>query len=122
MALYTYQCKDCDKQFEAMVSLSKRNNLQTCGKCGGSAKKLMTAPSGIFIDGAGSITNRGDSFWANAERNKNRDIVKKQSAQTEKLQFGDKETVKKQENKINNYNRFGMKQNAINEEKKLDKK
>lgn len=82
----------------------------------------MTAPSGIFIDGVGSVTNRGDSFWANAEKCKNQDIAKKQSVQTEKLQFGDKETVQKQENKINNYNRFGMKETANKEAKKLEKK
>lgn len=122
MPLYEYECVECNEKFESFTSMIERDNLKPCDKCGHKAKRLISAPRAIFIDGAGSITNRGDDYWDRATKRQSSDISKKQSIQTEKLQFGDKKAVALEKRKIVNYERTGNQASADKVIKTLKKK
>lgn len=52
MPTYDYQCTKCNHEFEAMQSMNAEPKA-TCEKCGGEAKRLFSAPTGIIFKGSG---------------------------------------------------------------------
>lgn len=47
MPIYEYQCDDCGKRVEAIQRLSDEP-LTECGECGGSLRRLISAPAVQF--------------------------------------------------------------------------
>lgn len=46
MPTYNYECQSCQEQFEALVSISQRNEAQECPECGkADSRKLISAPN-----------------------------------------------------------------------------
>lgn len=58
MPTYEYVCRDCNEHLEVVQSF-RDDPLATCGKCGGSLRKVFT-PAGIIFKGSGfySTDNR----------------------------------------------------------------
>lgn len=58
MPTYEYVCRDCNEHLEVVQSF-RDDPLATCGKCGGSLRKVFTA-AGIIFKGSGfySTDNR----------------------------------------------------------------
>lgn len=58
MPTYEYVCRDCSEHLEVVQSF-RDDPLATCGKCGGSLRKVFT-PAGIIFKGSGfySTDNR----------------------------------------------------------------
>lgn len=50
MPLYDYTCQDCKKTFDKLVPLSKFKAPQSCPKCGGKTKKVLTLGHGGIQD------------------------------------------------------------------------
>lgn len=51
MPLYEYQCDACDHRFEVIQKFSDAP-IETCPKCGGAVKKLLSSPA-IQFKGSG---------------------------------------------------------------------
>ena len=51
MPLYEYQCEQCDHRFEVIQKFSDPP-VETCPKCGGAVRKLMSSPA-IQFKGSG---------------------------------------------------------------------
>lgn len=51
MPLYEYECEDCEHRFEVIQKFSDPP-LETCPKCGGSVRKLLSSPA-IQFKGSG---------------------------------------------------------------------
>lgn len=81
MPLYEYQCDACDHRFEVIQKYSDAP-IETCPKCGGAVKKLLSSPaiqfkgSGWYItdyaragksDGANVTSGKNDSGGSTAE-------------------------------------------------------
>lgn len=49
MPKYRYQCEKCDTQFMEIVS--QYSQKETPCKCGGTAKKIFTLPTGVSVRG-----------------------------------------------------------------------
>jgi putative FmdB family regulatory protein len=47
MPLYEYECHDCGRRFEIIQKLSDRA-VETCPSCGGTVRKLQSAPAFQF--------------------------------------------------------------------------
>jgi putative FmdB family regulatory protein len=52
MPLYEYQCEECDHRFEVIQKSFSDPQVQTCPKCGGPVRKLMSSPA-IQFKGSG---------------------------------------------------------------------
>src|SRR3989442_13358480 len=52
MPLYEYQCEECDHRFEVIQKSFSDPPVQTCPKCGGPVRKLMSSPA-IQFKGSG---------------------------------------------------------------------
>ncbi len=59
MPIYEYRCKKCGNEFEELQG----SNVKTmkCGKCGGTAAKMMSAAGFVF---------KGSGFYVNDYKNK----------------------------------------------------
>jgi len=55
MPFYEYQCKDCGKQFEQLVSISQADQKQICPCCGGkNTEKQLSVFAAKSSSSAGS--------------------------------------------------------------------
>ena len=50
MPLYDYKCRDCKKQFDKLIPLSRFKDPQSCPECGGTTKKILTLGHGGIQD------------------------------------------------------------------------
>ncbi|MBM4124910.1 MAG: zinc ribbon domain-containing protein [Nitrospira sp.] len=58
MALYEYQCENCNSRFDEIRNLSQRDEPFKCKKCGGSCKRILFPSSPAFPKG---LHPEGDS-------------------------------------------------------------
>lgn len=58
MPIYEYKCQDCEEQIEALQQISEPP-LTTCPECGGSLKKLLSAPAFQFKGSGWYVTDYG---------------------------------------------------------------
>lgn len=52
MAIYSYQCPDCDTTVDVVRSINEKETKQECGTCGSILMRLYNAP-GITFNGSG---------------------------------------------------------------------
>lgn len=68
MPIYEYKCQDCEEQLEALQQVSEPP-LTTCPECGGSLKKLVSAPAFQFKGSGWYVTDyAGKSGGASSEK------------------------------------------------------
>jgi len=66
--IYEYKCQDCEEQLEALQQVSEPP-LTTCPECGGSLKKLVSAPAFQFKGSGWYVTDyAGKSGGAPSEK------------------------------------------------------
>jgi putative FmdB family regulatory protein len=73
MPLYEYQCDACDHRFEVIQKYSDAP-IETCPKCGGAVKKLLSSPAIQFKGSGWYITDyarAGKSDGGNVTSGKN---------------------------------------------------
>ena len=56
MPTYEYACTQCANRFEVFQSI-KDDPIAHCDKCGGKAKRLISAGAGIIFKGSGFYVN-----------------------------------------------------------------
>ena len=56
MPTYDYECLNCKEVFEKFQKITD-NPLETCPKCGGKVKKLISGGAGIIFKGSGFYSN-----------------------------------------------------------------
>ena len=120
MIRYLYQCPMCNIMTEKLRPMDERNNLPVC-ECGMIMDRKYEAPYMQIGKPANTDSDRDDKFWDNAERLRLKREAKRKAEQLEKYRYGDKETIKKEENKMKNYMQTDNKHFALEVEKKLDK-
>lgn len=65
MALYEYECPDCNQRFELRRAVDNRNQPATCPACGNpDGKKVISQPTVVFF-GAGWTTRQTPSIPGN---------------------------------------------------------
>ena len=69
MPTYQYQCTNCSYEFEEFQMISD-DPLETCPKCGGKIKRLITGGAGLLFKGSGFyITDyRSPKYQADAKK------------------------------------------------------
>jgi len=97
MPTYQYQCSDCGEEFEEFQRMSDPP-IESCPKCGGHAKRIVTGGAGFLLKGTGFYTTdyRGDSYRKAADKEKaeTKPVAKSESkaekpAESEKGKKGD---------------------------------
>jgi putative FmdB family regulatory protein len=90
---YQYQCSECYGEFEEFQKMSDPP-LDTCPKCGGRARRIISGGAGFLLKGTGFYTTdyRSDSYNKAADKEK---LADKPSA--EKPKKGDKKKPPKKE-------------------------
>jgi|SRR5438034_4393818 len=92
MPLYEYQCEECDHRFEVIRKFSDPP-LETCPKCGGAVRKLLSSPAIQFKGSGWYITDyaRKDSTAASGNDGKmTSDASTKSGTSSEKTEKSDK--------------------------------
>jgi putative FmdB family regulatory protein len=89
--IYEYKCQDCDEQLEALQQVSEPP-LTTCPECGGSLKKLLSAPAFQFKGSGWYVTDyAGKSGGTSSEKGSD--------ASGEKAESGSKSSDAKSDSK-----------------------
>lgn len=93
MPMYDYVCNECKKPFRLMRLIAKRDEGCKCEHCGAEAVHVRppTAASFSFAEGERAESSKPDSYWENAEREKQRKIKKERDEITEKSFYKDKD-------------------------------
>jgi len=99
MPLYEYECERCDHRFEKIQKFSDPP-VQTCPKCGGPVRKLMSSPAIQFKGSGWYITDyaRKDSAAAGST-DKNEKSGKSESKTDKSEQKTDTKSESKSETK-----------------------
>ena len=101
MPIYEYQCQQCEERSEEMQGVNDPP-LETCGKCGGTLRKLISAPAfqlkgtGWYVTdyGKGGSTGSpasGESSDASSSGGGDESSAKKVDTKTESKTSGAKE-------------------------------
>ncbi len=71
MPTYEYECVDCGYQFEEFQSITA-DPIDSCPKCAGRAKKLISAGAGFLFKGSGFYATdyRSESYKKDAKKDK----------------------------------------------------
>lgn len=97
MPLYEYQCDECDHRFEVIQRFSDAP-IETCPKCGGPVKKLLSSPAIQFKGSGWYITD-----YARAGKSEGKADGKSASAKTDSggpaTESGGEKSEKKSETK-----------------------
>ena len=115
MSQYQYEC-ECGYNCVEQHGMND-NPLIRCPKCGEELYRVITGGTGfIFAEGNGDISDKPDSYWANAEQNRIKGMKKRHKEQDEKVRFKDKGMVTMLENKERNFKEQGsvVDQDAVN--------
>jgi putative FmdB family regulatory protein len=97
MPLYEYQCEECDHRFEVIQKSFSDPPVQTCPKCGGPVRKLMSSPAIQFKGSGFYITDyaRKDSSSSKSDGGASSESVSKadksdKAASSDKSEKSDK--------------------------------
>lgn len=63
MPLYEYSCLSCDTRFEARRSADEAGSPTSCPACGGTARRVYTAPPVIFRPPGYSLPPGHPDYW-----------------------------------------------------------
>ena len=68
MPTYEYQCENCGTKFELFQSITEEP-IKSCPKCGGRAKRMISAGGGFLFKGTGFYATdyRSDSYKKEAK-------------------------------------------------------
>ncbi|MCP4683951.1 MAG: zinc ribbon domain-containing protein [bacterium] len=71
MPTYQYRCPDCGHEFEEFQSMTE-DPIETCPKCQGHTKRLITGGAGILFKGSGFYETdyRSSSYKKDAQKDK----------------------------------------------------
>ena len=76
--------------------------------CGNKMFRVISGGTGFIIqEGNGDISDKSDSYWANAEANRIKDLKVRHSNFKEQLKYKDKEVIGKLETKAQNLKNTG---------------
>lgn len=85
---YTYRCLECGNKFDwHNVSMENRDIFKPqCTRCHAKTTKRIIADRMFFTfaEGMGDISNKPDSYWANAERNRLKHLARRDAEKREK--------------------------------------
>ena len=84
MPIYTYKCKNCEKEFEKFKSMSS-NGSEICDECGSDAVRVFS-PAGIIFKGSGFYTT--DYKSGSSKANLNTQKKSQESSQEKKETSG----------------------------------
>jgi len=100
MPMYDYLCNACDEPFRKMRKISHRDKECECGSCGCVSvhKRPPTAASFSFKEGERGESSKPDSYWENAESEKQRKIKEEREVITEKSFYKDPSCPSKYKN------------------------
>jgi hypothetical protein len=92
MATYTIACMDCQEMWDIHVPMAKRDEPQLCPHCDSyeCTKRIIQPISFTFaeVDKAGD-SSKPDSYWNNAEREKQKRIAAEQNKVMEQAYYND---------------------------------
>lgn len=90
MPTYDYKCQTCGKTFERILTLRELNSIGVCPFCTSSETKRMISPvRHSFAEGNRGESSKPDTYWENAEREKQRKIAKKREQILEQAMYND---------------------------------
>ena len=89
MPNYVYKCKECEHLTGASRPIADRNICPGCEVCAGETKKIITPISFSFAEGDRPESSKNDSYWTNAQNEKERRLKKGQDEVVEKAFYND---------------------------------
>lgn len=104
MPTYEFRCEDCANLQTLFKQISETidpnwNQLFYCEKCNGHMYQTWTQSPAMIVSETNEVESaKPGSYWRNAETVKQEGIKKRRAVEAEKLAYGDKEAVQKQEN------------------------
>ena len=90
MPLYEYQCEQCDHRFEVIQKSFTDPPVQTCPKCGGPVRKLMSSPAIQFKGSGFYITDYARKDSAAASKSSDGSASTDSGSKTEQSDKADK--------------------------------
>ena len=89
MPNYVYKCLECGHKMGQHRSIAERDNCPLCSQCCCSTKKIITPISFSFNEGERGESSKPDSYWNNAESEKQKRQAKEQKKVMEQSFYND---------------------------------
>jgi len=91
MANYVYRCEDkeCAHLTGASRTIANRGDCPVCNACSGKTRKIITPISFSFNEGDRPESSKNDSYWTNAQSEKEKHLRKSQDEVVEKAFYND---------------------------------
>ena len=90
MPTYEYACSSCGHRFEQFQQITEEP-IQTCPKCGGSVKRLISGGAGVIFKGSGFyITDYRSESYKAAEKKEKTEATSSSSSSSDSKSNGSK--------------------------------